>query len=62
MRGQRKVIILVVLSATIIGALILSFIIETRTPVKYAVLLENVAEYPNSILVRRTGHTGTGWE
>lgn len=44
------------------GVIVISFVISTRTPVKFAVRLEDLKEYPNSILVKETWHTGTGWE
>lgn len=46
----------------IFGVIAVSFTISTRTPVKYAVRVEDLEEYPNSIIVKQTWHTETGWE
>jgi hypothetical protein len=46
----------------IVGVIFIKFIIATRTPVKYAIQLEDVYKYPDAILVQQTWHTGTGWE
>lgn len=55
-------IIIILPVVLIIGVLIIPFIISTRIPVKYAVRLEDLYKYPNSILVKEAWHTGTGWE
>lgn len=60
-RGKKKIIIILPV-VLIIGVLIIPFAISTRTPVKYAVRLEDLYKYPNSILVKEAWHTGTGWE
>lgn len=38
------------------------FLVRTRIPVKYAVNIEDISQYPNCILVQEAWHTGTGWE
>ena len=37
------------------------FVVDTRTPVKYAVNLEDVGGYPNSIIVRQEISTDIEW-
>lgn len=60
-RGITMIIIILPI-VLITGAIIIPFVIATRTPVKYAIRIEDLYKYPNSILVREAWHTGTGWE
>lgn len=46
----------------LISIKLVRFIVINRTPVKYAINLEDIQNYPDSIIVRQTWHTGTGWE
>lgn len=46
----------------LISIKLVRFIVINRTPVKYAINLEDIQNYPNSIIVKETWHTGTGWE
>lgn len=61
-RKKREMIYFLLPIIVILGAVIIQFIVTTRTPVKYAVRLEDIYQYPDSILVQQTWHTGTGWE
>jgi len=58
-KGMQYILLTILVGIVVMLVL---FIIKTRTPVKYAVRLEDIHEYPNSILVREAFHTGTGWE
>ena len=61
MMNERKNLYMYIIVA-IIGFGLIRFIIDSRTPVKYAVRIEEIQEYSGAILVRQTWHTGTGWE
>lgn len=59
---KRKKALIILIPIALVMMLILSYIFYFRVPVKHAVKIENVGQYPDSILVRETWHTGTGWE
>jgi hypothetical protein len=58
--GKRLFILLAMIM--IVGMITILFVIPTRTPIKYAVRIEDVGDYPDSILVKEAWHTGTKWE
>lgn len=45
-----------------LSILIIPYAIVTRIPIKYAIKIEDISKYTNSIIVKETWHTGTGWE
>lgn len=57
---RRKIIIYI--SCIIIFIKIIIFIYTIVTPYKYAIKLSEIANYKDSILIKQTWHTGTGWE
>ena len=61
MRKWRKKVILVIVVLAI-SILLIPYIISTRTPVKYAIKIEDVGQYQDCIIVKEAFHTGTGWE
>ena len=61
-RGKRIMLYILLVAVIVFGFTLTKFIVETHTPVKYAIRLEDIHEYSNFILVRQTWHTGTGWE
>ena len=55
-------ILIVGLATALTLAAVITCVTYTRTPVKYAVKIENLNQHPGAIIVRETWHTGTGWE
>jgi hypothetical protein len=61
-QGKRKMLYVIVAAAVLIGIWLITFLIPSRTPIKYAVHMESINEYPGSILVKVIRTTGPGWE
>ena len=61
-RKLRKMLILAIITILTLALIITKIILPSRTPVKHAIHMEDIHNYANSIIVRQTWHTGTGWE
>ena len=51
---KRKGLYAVLAMTVIVGAILIKTVIEIRTPVKYAIDLENIHKYPDSIPLSST--------
>jgi len=61
-RKQKKIIFAYLLVLVAYSIITILFIVSTRTPIKYAIRIEDVSKYSEVILIREVWHTGTGWE
>lgn len=58
----KKILIVLIMVILLVGVVSAPYIVSTRTPVKYAIRLEDIWQHPNCIIVKEAFHTGTGWE